>query len=179
MSRIGKAPVLIPAGVQVNITESHIEAKGPMGALSLDLPKRMTVKIEENQVIVERKTDLKEDRALHGLTRSLVNNVVMGVSKGFEKDLELVGVGYRASLKGKNLEILVGYSKPVNVSAVPGIEFEVSAPTKIKVKGIDKQLVGQVAANIRSVRPPEPYKGKGIKYADEYIRRKAGKAAKV
>jgi large subunit ribosomal protein L6 len=179
MSRIGRAPVKIPAGVEININNGHLEAKGPRGKLNLEISKRMIVKVENGHVLVERQSDIKEDRSLHGLTRSLINNIVEGVSKGFEKDLELVGVGYRASVKGKDLELLVGYSKPVNVPAIGGIEFEVSAPTKIKIKGIDKQLVGQVAANIRSVRPPEPYKGKGIKYADEHVRRKAGKAAKV
>lgn len=179
MSRIGKAPVAIPEGVEVNIGNGKIEVKGPKGVLNLDISKRVDVKVEDGKIIVDRKSDSKEDRSLHGLSRSLINNLVEGVSKGFEKNLELVGVGYRATKKGNALELSVGYSKPVNFPAIEGIEIAVPKPTQIKISGTDKQLVGQVAADIRSVRPPEPYKGKGIRYADEYVRRKAGKAAKV
>lgn len=179
MSRVGNAPVSIPGGVEVNVSGKDISIKGPKGSLTYTLPERISIKVEENEIIIERKSDTKEDKSLHGLSRSLINNIVIGVSEGFEKDLELVGVGYKAKKQGNNLEINVGYSKPVNFSQVEGIEIEVPAPTKIKVKGIDKQLVGEVAAEIRSVRPPEPYKGKGIRYANEYVRRKAGKAAKV
>ncbi len=179
MSRVGNAPVSIPGGAEVNVSGKDISIKGPKGSLTYKLPERISIKVEENEIIIERKSDTKEDKSLHGLSRSLINNIVIGVSEGFEKDLELVGVGYKAKKQGNNLEINVGYSKPVNFSQVEGIEIEVPAPTKIKVKGIDKQLVGEVAAEIRSVRPPEPYKGKGIRYANEYVRRKAGKAAKV
>ena len=179
MSRIGKAPVTIPAGVEVKIEDVKVSVKGPKGQLEKVVPKRMKITQEDNQLVIERSSNLPSVRALHGLTRSLINNMVKGVSEGFEKQLELIGVGYRAAKKGNNLELLVGYSKPVTINKPEGIDFEVPQPTKISVKGIDKQLVGQVASDIRSVRPPEPYKGKGIKYADEHIRRKAGKTAKA
>ncbi len=179
MSRIGKAPVAIPAGTTIRIENQQIFVKGSKGELSKAIPGEITVKHENNEVTVERGSDLPKIRALHGLIRSLINNMVKGVSDGFEKQLDLVGVGYRASKKGNGLEILVGYSKPVNVDKVEGIEFEVPVPTKIIIRGIDKEMVGQVAANIRSIRPPEPYKGKGIKYSDEIVRRKAGKTAKA
>lgn len=179
MSRIGKAPVTIPAGVEVKIEDSKVLVKGPKGELTESVPQGIKVKQTDNELIVERRSQAPFDRALHGLTRSLISNMVKGVSEGFEKQLELVGVGYRASKKGNNLELLVGYSKPVTIQKLEGIDFEVPQPTKIIVRGMSKQLVGQVAANIRSVRPPEPYKGKGIKYAGEYIRRKAGKTAKA
>lgn len=179
MSRIGKAPVAIPAGVEVNIENSQVLVKGPKGTLSKPIPKPISVKKSDSDLIVERANDELKVKALHGLIRSLVNNMIIGVSQGFEKQLELVGVGYRAAKKGNNLELSVGYSKPVNILKPEGIEFEIPAPTKINIKGIDKELVGQVASNIRSVRPPEPYKGKGIKYVDEQIRRKAGKTAKA
>ncbi|KKM85666.1 hypothetical protein LCGC14_1286830 [marine sediment metagenome] len=179
MSRIGNAPIEIPAGVEVKIENDRVTIKGPKGELARTIVSGITVKQEDNQVIVKRSSDDPDVRALHGLTRSLLNNMVIGVSDGFEKKLELVGVGYRAKKKGNNLEILVGYSKPVNIEKPEGIEFEVDGNTKVSVKGVDKELVGQVASDIRSVRPPEPYKGKGIKYADERVRRKAGKAAKA
>jgi len=171
--------VVIPAGVEVIIEDLKVSVKGPKGQLETVAPRGMKIKQEDNQVLIERPSNLPSVRALHGLIRSLINNMVKGVNEGFEKQLELVGVGYRAAKKGNNLELLVGYSKPVTIVKPEGIEFEVPQPTKISVRGIDKQLVGQVASNIRRVRPPEPYKGKGIKYADEHIRRKAGKTAKV
>jgi len=179
MSRIGKAPVVIPAGVEVKIEDLKVSIKGPKGQLETVAPAGMKIKQQDNQLLIERPSDLPSVRALHGLIRSLINNMVKGVNEGFEKRLELVGVGYRAAKKGNNLELLVGYSKPVTIVKPDGIEFEVPQPTKISVRGIDKQLVGQVASNIRRVRPPEPYKGKGIKYSDEQVRRKAGKTAKV
>ena len=171
--------MVIPAGVEVIIEDLKVSVKGPKGQLETVAPRGMKIKQEDNQVLIERPSNLPSVRALHGLIRSLINNMVKGVNEGFEKQLELVGVGYRAAKKGNNLELLVGYSKPVTIVKPEGIEFEVPQPTKISVRGIDKQLVGQVASNIRRVRPPEPYKGKGIKYADEHIRRKAGKTAKV
>lgn len=186
MSRIGKAPIDIPSGVEVKIEDievgkfgQKVTVKGPKGQLQREIVRPIKVSIADNQVLVERKFNNPVDRSYHGLVRTLINNMIEGTTKGFEKQLELVGVGYRAALKGTNLEILVGYSKPVNVSKVEGITFEVPKPTSINVKGIDKELVGQVAANIRSIRKPEPYKGKGIKYVDEVIRRKAGKTAKA
>ena len=179
MSRIGNAPIEISAGVEVKIENDRVTIKGPKGELARTIVSGITVKQEDNQIIIKRSSDDPDVRALHGLTRSLLNNMVIGVSDGFEKKLELVGVGYRAKKKGNNLEVLVGYSKPVNIEKPEGIEFEVDGNTKVSVKGVDKELVGQVASDIRSVRPPEPYKGKGIKYADERVRRKAGKAAKA
>lgn len=179
MSRIGKAPVAVPAGVEVKIEDNKVVVKGPKGELSKLISSHITIKQTDSQVSVERASDEPEIRALHGLTRSLIANMIKGVSEGFEKRLELVGVGYRASKKGNNLEVSVGYSKPVTVQKLDGIEFETPAPTKIVIKGIDKEKVGQVAANIRNIRPPEPYKGKGIKYEGEQIRRKAGKTVKA
>lgn len=178
MSRIGLKPVDIPAGVEVKIEKNSVTAKGPKGELSALFQEKLIIERVEDQVLVKRVSDEPFYRALHGLTRSLINNMVIGVSQGFEKTLEIVGVGYKAQLKGKNLEVLAGYSHPVIVKAVEGIEFEVPIPTKIIVKGADKQQVGEVAANIRSIRKPEPYKGKGIKYEGEHIRRKVGKTAK-
>jgi large subunit ribosomal protein L6 len=179
MSRIGKMPIPVPSGVEVTINGRHVTVKGPRGTLEHDAPETITVAREGDELIVTRPDDERENRALHGLTRSLVANMVTGVSDGFVRELEIVGVGYRAAASGpQRLEIQVGYSHPVHVDAPPGIEFEVPAPTRIMVRGFDKQLVGQVAADIRKIRKPEPYKGKGIRYANEYVLRKAGKSAK-
>ena len=179
MSRIGRQPIPVPAGVDVTITGGSVSVKGPQGTLSLDIPGEMLVRQEENNLVVERPNDERQNRALHGLTRSLVNNMVTGVTTGFTKDLEIVGVGYRAAAKGpKALELALGFSHGVNIDAPEGITFEVPAPNRITVRGIDKELVGQVAANIRKLRKPEPYKGKGVRYAGEHVARKAGKAAK-
>ncbi len=176
MSRIGKAPIDLPAGVEVSYGDNVVEVKGPKGSLSQDLDPRISVSVEDGVLTVSRKGDERDARALHGLSRALIANMVVGVSAGYSKELQAVGVGYRGALKGKALELLVGYSHPVLIDAPDGITFEVPEPTKFIITGIDKQLVGQVAANIRAVRPPEPYKGKGIRYVDEYVRRKAGKA---
>ena len=179
MSRIGKSPIPVPSGVDVTITGTKVAVKGPKGELSIETPEDITVTQEGDQILVTRPDDERRHRALHGLTRSLVSNMVTGVSEGFSRELEIVGVGYRAAAQGPNqLELLVGFSHPVTVKAPEGIEFEVPSPNRITVKGIDKQLVGQVAADIRKVRKPEPYKGKGIRYAGERVVRKAGKSAK-
>jgi large subunit ribosomal protein L6 len=179
MSRIGKKPVEFTAGVQIEISgENLVTVKGPLGQLEQQMPRDIQISIEENQALVTRPSDVKEHRALHGLTRSLLANMVEGVTKGYIRNLELVGVGYRATLQGKDISLAVGYSHPVVVNPPAGIEFEVPAPTKISIKGIDKQVVGQIAAEIRAVRKPEPYLGKGIKYEGEQIRRKVGKAGK-
>ena len=179
MSRIGKSPIPVPSGVDVKIEGRRVVVKGSLGQLERELPGEITVKQEEGTLLVERPNDERQNRALHGLTRSLVNNMVVGVSAGFTKELEIVGVGYRATAQGPNrIELALGFSHPVHVDAPAGITFEVPAPTRIAVKGIDKELVGQVAANIRKIRKPEPYKGKGVRYAGEYVQRKAGKAAK-
>ena len=179
MSRIGKMPIPVPNGVDVTIDGRHVTVKGPRGTLEHDAPETITIAREGDELIVTRPDDERENRALHGLTRSLVANMVTGVSDGFVRELEIVGVGYRAAASGpQRLEIQVGYSHPVHVDAPPGIEFEVPAPTRIMVRGFDKQLVGQVAADIRKIRKPEPYKGKGIRYANEHVLRKAGKSAK-
>ena len=178
MSRIGKLPVAVPKGVQVTLGQNNIvSVKGPKGTLSQKIHKDITVRLEKDQVVVTRPSDQKEHRALHGLSRSLIANMVEGVSNGFQKNLEIVGVGYRAQKQGKKLVLSVGYSHSVEIQETDGLEFEVPAPTKISVKGIDKQAVGEMAANIRGVRPPEPYKGKGIRYENEYVRRKEGKTA--
>jgi large subunit ribosomal protein L6 len=177
MSRIGRKPIPLPSGVDVSIAPGRVAVKGPLGALEQDVPQRITVEQRDAELLVTRPTDRGEDRALHGLTRTLVANMVEGVTKGFEKRLEIQGVGYRAQLKGVDLELALGFSHPVEVKAPDGIAFEVPQPTQIVVKGIDKQRVGQVAAEIRSVRPPEPYKGKGVRYSGEYVRRKVGKRA--
>ncbi len=176
MSRIGKSPVPVPAGVEVKVSGSDVTVKGAKGTLERSFDSRMSFNIDEGTVEVVRANDERDTRALHGLSRALLHNMVVGVSEGYKKDLEMVGVGYRASLKGKSLELLVGFSHPVQIEAPAGIDFEVPENTKISVSGIDKQLVGQVAADIRKVRPPEPYKGKGIRYVGEHVRRKAGKA---
>ncbi len=178
MSRIGLKPIVIPQGVEVTQQEKLITVKGPKGVLSQELPHEMEVLIEGDQVLVKRHSDEKRHRALHGLTRSLLANMVEGVLQGYKKELELVGVGYRAAKQGKNLVLTVGYSHPVVIEPEEGIDIDVPIPTKISVAGIDKQLVGNTAAQIRRVRPPEPYKGKGIKYQNEHIRRKVGKTGK-
>jgi large subunit ribosomal protein L6 len=177
MSRIGAKPIDLPAGVSVSISPGRVMVNGPLGELSQQVPLRITVEQRDGELVVTRPTDRGEDRALHGLTRTLVANMVEGVTKGFEKPLEIQGVGYRAALRGVDLELNVGYSHAVVKKAPQGITFEVPQPTQIIVKGIDKQRVGQVAAEVRAVRPPEPYKGKGIRYAGEYVRRKVGKRA--
>ena len=177
MSRIGRKPIPVPAGVDVSIAPGRVSVKGPLGQLEQAVPQRITVEPKDGEVVVTRPTDRGEDRALHGLTRTLVANMVEGVTKGFEKRLEIQGVGYRAQLKGEDLELALGFSHPVPYEAPEGISFEVPLPTQIVVRGIDKQRVGQVAAEIRSIRPPEPYKGKGVRYAGEYVRRKVGKRA--
>ncbi|MBA4603184.1 50S ribosomal protein L6 [Thermoactinomyces mirandus] len=178
MSRIGKKPVVIPNGVEVKIEGNMLTVKGPKGILSRNFHSDINLKVENNQVIVERPSDNRNHRALHGTTRSLIAGMVEGVSNGFTKTLELVGVGYRAQKKGNKLLLNVGYSHPVEVTPLEGIEIDVPSQTQIVVKGIDKQRVGEMAANIRSIREPEPYKGKGIKYSNEVIRRKEGKTGK-
>jgi large subunit ribosomal protein L6 len=179
MSRIGKSPIPVPSGVEVNIASGRVTVKGPQGTLERPLPAPITIRQEDGTLLVERPNDERENRALHGLMRSLVNNMVVGVTNGFTKELEIVGVGYRAAAQGdRKIELALGFSHPVVVDAPDGISFEVPAPTRIIVKGIDKELVGQVAANIRKIRKPEPYKGKGVRYLGEYVQRKAGKAAK-
>jgi large subunit ribosomal protein L6 len=177
MSRIGKRPIEVPAGVTVTLDAGRVTVHGPKGELRQDVPQRMQIEQEDGTILVTRPTERGEDRALHGLTRTLIANMVEGVTKGFEKKLEIQGVGYRATLAGSNLELSVGYSHIVRITPRQGIEFEVPAPTQVIVRGIDKQLVGQTAAEIRKVRPPEPYKGKGIRYEGEYVRRKVGKRA--
>jgi large subunit ribosomal protein L6 len=177
MSRIGRKPVDVPAAVEVSIAPGNIAVKGPKGELTQTYSQDMTVSQEDGTILVARPTDRGEHRALHGLTRSLIANMVEGVTDGFEKRLEIQGVGYRAALKGKNLELALGFSHPVSIEAPEGIEFEVPQQTEIIIRGIDKQLVGQVAADIRKRRPPEPYKGKGIRYRDEQVLRKVGKRA--
>ena len=177
MSRIGRRPIELPAGVMVAISPGRVQVNGPLGELSQAVPARMQIDKTESEILVTRPTERGEDRALHGLTRTLIANMVEGVTKGYEKHLEIQGVGYRAQLKGTDLELAVGFSHPVTVKPRKGIEFDVPQPTQIVVKGIDKQMVGQTAAEIRKVRPPEPYKGKGIRYRDEQVRRKVGKRA--
>ena len=177
MSRIGRKPIEVPDGVTVDVKPESVVVKGPKGELSQTVSSRMSIEQENGSLSVKRPTDRGEDRALHGLTRSLVANLVEGVTAGFVRHLEIQGVGYRARLQGKGLELSVGYSQPVSVPAPEGIEFEVPQPTQVIVRGIDKQLVGETAARIRRVRPPEPYKGKGIRYAGEQVRRKVGKRA--
>jgi large subunit ribosomal protein L6 len=176
MSRVGINPIVVPVGVQVSIDGSTVTVTGTRGSLNRTFPDRVTIKLDDGVLTVERQDDERQSKALHGLSRSLLANMVAGVAEGFSKELQTVGVGYRASLSGRILELQVGYSHPVHVEAPEGIEFEVPEPTRIVVRGIDKEKVGQVAAEIRRVRPPEPYKGKGIRYVGEYVRRKAGKA---
>jgi large subunit ribosomal protein L6 len=177
MSRIGKRPIEVPTGVNVAVSPGRVQVNGPLGELSQVVPQRMQIEQEDGTIVVTRPTERGEDRALHGLTRTLIANMVEGVTKGFEKRLEIQGVGYRAGLRGSSLELNVGYSHSVVIEPRAGIEFEVPAPTQVIVKGIDKQVVGQTAAEVRKVRPPEPYKGKGIRYEGEFVRRKVGKRA--
>jgi large subunit ribosomal protein L6 len=179
MSRIGRMPITVPAGVTVTVSaENVVTVKGPKGELTQAVNPKITVKVDGNVIYVERHSEDKEDRSLHGLYRALINNMVVGVTEGYQKKLEIVGVGYRVALQGKNLNIGLGYSHPIIVEPVEGITFEAPDANTIIVKGIDKQLVGETAAVIRGKRPPEPYHGKGVKYADERIRRKAGKTGK-
>ena len=177
MSRIGKQPIPIPDGVNIAVDPGRVTVNGPLGELTQEFPQRITVEKQDDSLVVSRPTDRGDDRALHGLVRTLVANMVEGVTNGFEKRLEIQGVGYRAGLRGTALELNVGYSHPVVKDPPLGIAFEVPAPNQIVVKGVDKQQVGQVAAEVRKVRPPEPYKGKGIRYEGEYVRRKVGKRA--
>jgi len=177
MSRIGKKPIEIPAGVTVTVDPGRVTVHGPNGELRQEIPQRMEISQEDATLTVTRPTDRGDDRALHGLTRTLIANMVEGVTKGFEKRLEIQGVGYRAALAGSNLELQVGYSHPVRITPREGIEVEVPVPTQVVVKGIDKQAVGQTAAEVRKVRPPEPHKGKGIRYSGGVVRRKGGKRA--
>lgn len=179
MSRIGRKPITIPAGVEVKVNGNTVTAKGPKGSLEKTLNPAMTIEVQGTEIIVSRPNDEKENKALHGLTRTLVANMVEGVSKGFSKELEVNGVGYRVNKQGNAVNLVLGFSHPVIVEEIPGITLDVPNPNKIVVSGPDKQVVGQVAAEIRGIRPPEPYKGKGIKYADEVIVRKEGKAGKA
>jgi large subunit ribosomal protein L6 len=179
MSRVGRSPIPVPAGVDISVADGRVTVKGPQGTLSRVLPEPITIRQDEDQLLVERPNDERQNRALHGLVRSLVNNMVVGVTTGYSKELEIVGVGYRATAEGPSkVGLALGFSHPVSVDAPDGITFEVPIPTRIIVKGIDKEQVGQVAANIRKIRKPEPYKGKGVRYAGERVLRKAGKAAK-
>lgn len=179
MSRVGRAPIPLPSGVEVSLAGRQLRVKGPKGELSREIPGAIEVAQEGDVLVVSRPDDARQNKALHGLTRALVANMVTGVTSGFVKELEIVGVGYRASAKGTNVvDLALGFSHPVSMSAPEGVSFEVPAPTRIRVLGIDKELVGQVAANIRAIRKPEPYKGKGVRYAGERVLRKAGKAAK-
>jgi large subunit ribosomal protein L6 len=177
MSRIGKQPIEIPSSVEVNIDGATVRVKGPKGELSQDVPAAIHLERSDSQLLVKRPSDRPGHRALHGLARSLVNNMVQGVTEGFQKELEIQGVGFRAQLKGKSLELSLGFSAPAKVEAPEGIEFEVPQPNQVIVRGIDKQAVGEVAARIRKLRPPEPYKGKGVRYVGEYVQRKVGKRA--
>ncbi len=179
MSRIGQAPIPVPSDVEVHVDMGSITVRGPRGELSRPLPEKIEIAKEDGELRVTRTTEQREVKALHGLIRSLVANMVQGVTQGYEKALEIQGVGYRAAKKGNDLEVQVGYSHSVSKPAPDGIEFDVPTPTRIVVKGIDKELVGQTAAEIRAIRKPEPYKGKGIRYEGERVRRKAGKAAKA
>ncbi len=178
MSRIGRKPITVPAGVDIKINGAEVTVKGPKGTLTQSFSERMTIKVEGNEVLVTRPSDDKEDRALHGLTRTLVSNMVIGVTEGFKKELEVNGVGYRVQKQGKNLVMNLGYSHQVIMPEIDGITIDVPNPNAIVISGADKQMVGQFAAEVREKRPPEPYKGKGIKYAGEHIRRKEGKAGK-
>jgi large subunit ribosomal protein L6 len=177
MSRIGKLPIEIPSGVEVQVEPGLVRVKGPKGELSQRVSRDIAFERDDSQLLVKRPSDRKEHRALHGLTRTLVYNMVQGVTEGFEKRLEIQGVGYRAQLKGKTLELALGFSHPIRIEAPDGIEFEVPGPTQVVVRGIDKQVVGEIAARVRKARPPEPYKGKGVRYAGEHVARKVGKRA--
>lgn len=178
MSRIGKKPVTLPQGVTATVNENNITVQGPKGSLEFKFNNELSISINEQELIVERPSDSKQHKMIHGTTRAIINNMVVGVSEGFIKKLQLVGVGYRASMQGAKLVLAVGYSHPVEMEVPQGLTVEVPKNTLINVSGIDKQLVGEFAANIRTVRPPEPYLGKGIRYVDEYVRRKEGKTAK-
>ncbi|MEZ5321637.1 MAG: 50S ribosomal protein L6 [Microthrixaceae bacterium] len=179
MSRVGKAPIGVPSGVTVTVGDGEVTVQGPKGELRRAIPGAITVSNTDGVVTVERPDDERQNRALHGMFRSLINNMIVGVSEGFRKDLEIVGVGYRAAAKGSSaIDLQLGFSHPVNFQAPPGIEFVVPSANRIEVHGIDKEVVGQVAADIRAIRKPEPYKGKGVRYVDEHVRRKAGKAGK-
>ena len=179
MSRIGKSPIPVPSGVDVTIAGSHITVKGPKGTLERDIPGAITVRQEGDELLVERPDDERQNRAMHGLVRSLVNNMVVGVDQEFSKELEIIGVGYRAAAQGTTkLDLALGFSHPVSVDAPDGISFETPTPNRIIVRGVDKEAVGQVAANIRKIRKPEPYKGKGVRYLGEYVPKKAGKTGK-
>jgi len=179
MSRVGKAPIEIPKGVEIKVDGVHVVVKGPKGELDRDIDAEMTLVQADGELRVTRPSDQPRHRAIHGLTRSLIFNMVQGVTEGFSKTLELQGVGYRAQMQGKELSLALGYSHPVNVSPPEGVEFEVEGTTRIIVRGLSKQAVGQAAADVRKLRPPEPYKGKGIRYEGEYVRRKSGKAGKA
>ncbi len=179
MSRIGKSPIPVPSGVEISVNGRHLTVKGSKGSLERDLPGTITVRQDGDQLLVERPDEERETRSMHGLVRSLVNNMVVGVSDGYAKELQIIGVGYRATARGNDgLDLALGFSHPVVVDAPPGITFEVPSPDRISVKGTDKELVGQVAADIRKLRKPEPYKGKGVRYLDERVVRKAGKSGK-
>ncbi|RBP62390.1 LSU ribosomal protein L6P [Brevibacterium sanguinis] len=178
MSRIGKNPISVPTGVEVTIDGQDVSVKGPKGELSVTISEPISVSLDEGVVTVSRPNDERESRSLHGLSRTLVNNMIIGVTEGYSKALEIVGTGYRVQAKGSNLEFALGYSHPITVEAPEGISFSVDGQTKLAVHGIDKQLVGETAANIRKLRKPEPYKGKGVRYAGENVRRKVGKAGK-
>ena len=179
MSRIGKNPITIPSGVTTSVNGQVVEVKGPKGTLSFEVPAPITVAVEDNEIVVSRPDDHRQNRALHGLSRSLVNNLVVGVTEGYTIKMEIFGVGYRVQAKGKNLEFSLGYSHPILIEAPEGVTFAVDGTTKFSISGIDKQQVGQIAANIRRLRKDDPYKGKGIRYSGEYVRQKAGKAGKV
>jgi large subunit ribosomal protein L6 len=179
MSRVGQAPIEIPSGVDVGVAGRTVTIKGPKGQLERGLPEKIAVEVTDGSIVVKRESENRDVRALHGLVRSLLNNMVLGVTEGYERRLEIHGVGYRAAKQGNDLELTVGFSHTVKKTAPAGVEFEVPTPTRITVRGIDKELVGQTAAEIRAIRKPEPYKAKGIRYEGEYIRRKAGKAAKA
>jgi large subunit ribosomal protein L6 len=179
MSRVGRLPIVIPAGVSVDVTDNHVVVTGPKGTLERDITPKLAVVREDAQLRVERPLDDRSSRELHGLTRTLINNMVVGVTEGYRRGLEIQGVGYRAQLVGKKLQLNLGYSHPIEIDPPEGIAFEVENPTRVAVTGIDKELVGQTAAQVRATRKPEPYKGKGVRYAGEVVRRKAGKAGKV
>ena len=179
MSRIGKSPIPVPSGVDVSIVDRHVTVKGPKGTLERDIPGAITVRQDGEELLVERPDDQRENRAMHGLVRSLVNNMVVGVHSEFTKELEIIGVGYRAAAQGPSkLDLALGFSHPVTVDAPDGVTFEVPTPNRIVIRGIDKEIVGQVAANIRKIRKPEPYKGKGVRYLGEHVAKKAGKTGK-
>ena len=179
MSRIGRLPIAVPSGVDVTIDGRQVTIKGPKGELTRELHPDMTVVREDGSIVVRRPTEQKQHKQLHGLTRTLVNNMVVGVTTGYRKPLEITGVGYRAALVGRKLQLNLGYSHPIEIEPPPGVSFELENPTRLTVVGIDKELVGQIAARVRSTRKPEPYKGKGVRYAGEQVRRKAGKAGKI